>query len=77
MKIAVIGAGVTGTIVGGFFPKAGEDITPVGRKPHVDAINQIGLILEWESGKTIIHVKAIENLDFEPVVPWLKDSKEE
>jgi 2-dehydropantoate 2-reductase len=66
MKIAVIGAGAVGSVIGGLLSKAGEDVTLVGRKLHVDAINQNGLVLEGESGKTVIPVKAAENLDFKP-----------
>ena len=66
MKIAVIGAGAIGSVIGGLLSKAGEDVTLIGRKPHVDAINQNGLILDAESSKTVIQVKAAENLDFKP-----------
>jgi len=66
MKITVIGAGAIGSVVGGLLCKAGEDVTLIGRKPHVDAINQNGLILEGESGKMVIQIKAAENLDFKP-----------
>jgi len=66
MKIAVIGAGAIGSVIGGLSSKAGEDVTLIGRKPHVDAINRNGLILEGESGKTVIQIKAAENLDFKP-----------
>jgi 2-dehydropantoate 2-reductase len=64
MKIAVIGAGAVGSVIGGLLSKVGEDVTLVGRKPHVDAINQNGLTLEGASGKIVIQVKAAENLDF-------------
>jgi 2-dehydropantoate 2-reductase len=66
MKITVIGAGAIGSVIGGLLSKAGEDVTLIGRKPHVDAINQSGLILDGESGKIVIRVKAAENLDFKP-----------
>ncbi|MGA8848755.1 MAG: 2-dehydropantoate 2-reductase [Dehalococcoidia bacterium] len=66
MKIAVIGAGAVGSVIGGLLSKAGEDVTLIGRKAHVEAINQNGLILDGESGKTVIRVKAAENLDFKP-----------
>ncbi len=66
MKIAVIGAGAVGSVIGGLLSKAGEDVTLIGRKPHVDAINNNGLILDAESGKMVIKVKAAENLDFKP-----------
>jgi 2-dehydropantoate 2-reductase len=66
MKIAIIGAGAIGSVVGGLLSKAGGDVTLIGRKPHVDAIKQNGLILDGESKKTVIKVKAAENLDFKP-----------
>jgi 2-dehydropantoate 2-reductase len=66
MKIAVIGAGAIGSIIGGLLCKAGEDITLVGRKAHVDAINRNGLILDAPDERAVIRVKAAENLDFKP-----------
>jgi len=66
MKITVIGAGAVGSVIGGLLSKAGEDVTLIGRKAHVDAINQNGLVLNGESGKMVIRVKAAENLDFKP-----------
>jgi 2-dehydropantoate 2-reductase len=66
MNIAVIGAGAIGSVIGGLLCKAGEDITLIGRKSHVNAINQNGLILGGQSGKTVISVKAEENLDYKP-----------
>ena len=66
MKIAVIGAGAIGSVIGGLLSEAEEDVTLIGRKPHVEAINQNGLILDGESGRAVIKVKAAENLDFKP-----------
>jgi len=66
MKIAVIGAGAVGSVVGGLLSKAGEDVTLIGRTPHVDAISQRGLLLDGESGTTVIQVAASESLDFHP-----------
>jgi 2-dehydropantoate 2-reductase len=66
MKIAVIGAGAIGSVIGGLLSKAGEDVTLIGRKPHVDAVSRNGLVLEGESGRIVIKVKAAENLDFKP-----------
>jgi 2-dehydropantoate 2-reductase len=66
MKIAVIGAGAIGSVIGGLLSRAGEDVTLIGRKPHVDAVNRNGLVLEKESGRIVIKVKAAENLDFKP-----------
>ena len=66
MKIAVIGAGAIGSVIGGLLSKAGEEVTLIGRKPHVDAANRNGLVLEGESGRNVIKVKAAEDLDFKP-----------
>jgi 2-dehydropantoate 2-reductase len=66
MKIAVIGAGAIGSVIGGLLSKAGEDVTLIGRKTHVEAINRNGLILDGGSGETVIKVKATERLDFKP-----------
>jgi 2-dehydropantoate 2-reductase len=46
MKIAVIGVGAIGSVIGGLLSKAREDIALIGRKPYVDAIHQNGLLLE-------------------------------
>jgi len=66
MKIAVIGAGAIGSTIGSLLSKAGEDVTLVGRKAHVDAINRNGLILDAPDERAVIRVKAAENLDFKP-----------
>lgn len=66
METAVIGAGAIGSVMGGLLSKAGEDVILIGRKPHVDAINQNGLILDAPPEKVVIRVKAAENLDFKP-----------
>ena len=66
MKIAVIGAGAIGSVVGGLLSKAGEDVILIARKSHIDAIKQNGLILDGPSGQEMIRVKAAEKLDFKP-----------
>jgi 2-dehydropantoate 2-reductase len=71
MRIVIIGAGAIGSVIGGLLGKAGEDVTLIGRKSHVDAINHNGLILEGQSEKTVIQVKAAEDLDFKPDLAFL------
>jgi 2-dehydropantoate 2-reductase len=66
VRIAVVGAGAVGSVVGGLLSKAGEDVTLIGRKAHIEAINENGLVLDGPSGRTLIRVKAGENLDFKP-----------
>ena len=66
METAVLGAGAVGSVIGGLLSKAGEDVILIGRRPHVDAINQNGLVLDAPPEKVVIRVKAAENLDFKP-----------
>ncbi len=40
MKIAVLGAGAIGSVVGGLLSKSGEDVTLIGRQLHVDTIRR-------------------------------------
>lgn len=66
MKIAVIGAGAIGSVIGGLLSKAGEDVTLIGRKTHVETINEKGLIIDGVLGRMLVRVKAQECLDFMP-----------
>jgi 2-dehydropantoate 2-reductase len=66
MRIVVIGAGAVGSVIGGLLSKAGQDVTLIGRKAHVEAINENGLVLNGPSGRMVIRVRAAENLDFKP-----------
>lgn len=65
-KIVVIGAGAIGSLVGGLLLRAREDVTLIGRKAHVDAINKSGLIIDGALGEMRVNVKAKERLDFKP-----------
>ena len=53
-----MGAGAIGSLFGGFLAEAGNDITFIGRKPHIDSINQNGLFIEGISGEHQIEVEA-------------------
>ncbi len=66
MKIAVIGTGAIGSVIGGLLSKAGEDVTLIGRKAHVETINEKGLIIDGALGRMLVRVKAQECLDFMP-----------
>ena len=53
MKIAVLGAGAMGSVIGGLLAKAGNDVTLIDVwKPSVDAINAGGLKIEDKAGNT-------------------------
>lgn len=61
MKILILGAGALGSVMGGFLYEAGHDVMLLGRKAHVDAINERGLRIEGVKGTHMIHVRASHN----------------
>jgi 2-dehydropantoate 2-reductase len=71
MKIAVIGAGAVGSVIGGLLARAGEDVTLIGRRAHVDAVNRSGLFIDGALGRMRVHVSARERLDFTPELALL------
>ena len=71
MRVAVIGAGAIGSVIGGLLARAHEDVTLVGRRPHVDAVNRNGLRIDGALGAMQVRVKAAETLDFRPDVALL------
>lgn len=66
MKIAVIGAGAVGSVIGGLLAQAGEEVTLIGRRAHIDAVNRGGLLIDGALGTMRVHVGAQEQLDFPP-----------
>ena len=65
-KIAIIGAGAIGSVVGAFLSRAGEDVTLVGRSDHMGAIRQNGLHVEGRAGAFSATVNTAEALNFKP-----------
>jgi 2-dehydropantoate 2-reductase len=65
-RIAVVGAGAIGSIVGGLLAHAGQDVTLIARRAHVEAINKNGLFVDGILGEFTVSVKAAEKLDFRP-----------
>lgn len=65
-KIVVIGAGAIGSLVGGLLQRAGEDVTLIGRRAHVDAINERDLLIDGVLGTIRVNIEAQEYLDFTP-----------
>lgn len=55
MRVLIMGAGSVGSVVGGFMAKAGHDLTLVGRKPHMDAIEAKGLKISGIWGDHEVH----------------------
>jgi 2-dehydropantoate 2-reductase len=66
MRVAIIGAGAIGSVIGGLLARAHEDVTLIGRRPHVDAINRNGLRIDGALGTIQVRVRAAERLDFRP-----------
>lgn len=66
MKLAVIGAGAVGSVLGGLLSRAGHDVVLVGRAPHVAAIGTKGLVVDGCLGTFVAPVRAAETLDRRP-----------
>ncbi len=67
MRILIMGAGSVGSVVGGFMAEADHDVTLIGRKLHMDAIEAKGLKISGIWGdhevrglKTATDLSAIE-----------------
>jgi len=70
-KVAVVGAGAIGSVVGGLLARAGQDVTLIARQAHVETINRNGLFVDGILGEFTVNVKAAEKLDFRPDVVLL------
>jgi len=65
VKIAVIGAGAIGGVVGGYLTQAGEEVVVVGKKEQVRALKENGLTIEGVRGKVQVAVRAVEGFEEE------------
>jgi 2-dehydropantoate 2-reductase len=70
-RIAIIGAGAIGSVVGAFLSRAGVDVTLIGRPEHVSAIRQSGLRVEGRAGAFSARIAAAEALEFKPDFAFL------
>jgi 2-dehydropantoate 2-reductase len=60
MRIAIIGAGAIGSVVGGMLTRAGRDVTLVDQWPaHVEAMKRAGLRLSGTCGDHVVRVRAL------------------
>ena len=66
MRVAVIGAGAIGSVIGGLLARANEEVVLIGRRPHVDAVNRDGLRIDGALGTMQVRVGAAETLGFRP-----------
>jgi 2-dehydropantoate 2-reductase len=59
-RIAILGSGAIGSVVGGLLTKAGHDVTLVDQWPeHVEAMKKIGLRLSGTCGEHVVPVRAL------------------
>ena len=61
MKICIFGAGAIGGYMAVKLARVGANVSLVARGPHLKAMQQNGLTLIEESGKTTVEVNASEN----------------
>ena len=60
MKIAILGAGAMGSLLGGQLALGGKDVTLLDvDQAHLDAINQHGLTLEFDDGAKTVCLPAM------------------
>ena len=55
MKVCVLGAGSLGSTIGGALAQAGNEVHFVGRAPHMNAINEKGLVMVTPTGEEMAH----------------------
>jgi 2-dehydropantoate 2-reductase len=67
-RIAIIGAGAIGSVVGGLLTKAGHDVTLVDQWPeHVETMRAKGLRLSGTIGDFVVPVKALHMHELQAV----------
>lgn len=63
MRVLVVGAGAVGSYYGGRLALAGHEVTLIGRKRHVDAVQAKGLTIDSKiTGRHNVQVSAAETL---------------
>ncbi len=70
-RIAIIGAGAIGSVLGALLSRAGQDVTLIGRSEHLNAISQNGLIVNGVLGTFITHPAIAEILNNRPDFAFL------
>src|SRR5262245_24708274 len=59
MRFVIYGAGAIGGVVGARLAEHGHDVLLIARGPHLDAIQQGGLRLEWPDGSVDLDIPAV------------------
>ncbi|HIE31560.1 MAG TPA: ketopantoate reductase family protein [Methanosarcinales archaeon] len=59
-RIAIMGAGAIGSVIGGMLARAGHEVTLVGRNPHIRSISENGLYIAGIWGEhTVTNLNAV------------------
>lgn len=66
MKIAIIGAGAIGCVLGGYLTEAGEDVVLIGHRDQVSVIKEKGLSIDGIRGEKNIKIEIKEGLTEKP-----------
>lgn len=68
MKFVVLGAGAMGCLYGAHLKKAGQEVTLIDvNVPHMDAINEKGLLVKGEQGDEYLPIPACRAEDYKDV----------
>lgn len=65
-RIAIIGAGAVGSVLGAFLSRTGHEVTLIGRAAHMSAIRDAGLKVESPSETFTVPVSVSGQLDYRP-----------
>jgi 2-dehydropantoate 2-reductase len=71
LKIAIIGAGAIGSLLGAYLTEAGEDVVLIGHRDQVSVIKEKGLVIDGIRGKKKIDLKIEESLNEKPDLVFL------
>jgi len=71
VRVAIIGAGAIGSVLGGYLTEAGEEVTLIGHRDQVSAIREKDLSIDGIRGKKNIKVRIEESLTEKPDLIFL------
>jgi 2-dehydropantoate 2-reductase len=63
MRVIIYGAGAVGGVVGGHLARSGQEVVLIGRKDHIQAINQNGLKFITPIGTFTLKIPAVTSPD--------------
>jgi 2-dehydropantoate 2-reductase len=67
-KMALVGAGAVGSVIGGYISKAHEDITLIDSWfEHIESIKRDGLLIDGTRGRHLVRVKSLHTSEIHAV----------